>query len=43
MPEIRHYENGIISNRKLVCFGELRTEIAYTPPVTPRELGLALS
>lgn len=43
MAEIRHYENGIMSNRKSLRFGELSTEIAYTPPVTPRELGLALS
>lgn len=32
-----------MSNRKSLRFGELSTEIAYTPPVTPRELGLALS
>ena len=32
-----------MSNRKSLLFGELSTEIAYTPPVTPRELGLALS
>lgn len=43
MAEIRHYEIGIMSNRKSLRFGELSTEIAYTPPVTPRELGLALS
>ena len=43
MTEIRHYESGIMSNRKSLRFGELSTEIAYTPPVTPRELGLALS
>lgn len=43
ITETRYYESGIMSNRKSLRFGELSTEIAYTPPVTHRELGLALS